>query len=115
MPHCVIEYTRDIEKKVDMSALLDVAFEAVLSSGHFDRASIKARAIAFDIYKSGQSRDDYIHVKLRILSGRTAEEKNFLSDHLVAALGPHIGNTKSLTVEIIDMDRGSYGKLIAAD
>ncbi|HRW29938.1 MAG: 5-carboxymethyl-2-hydroxymuconate Delta-isomerase [Alphaproteobacteria bacterium] len=115
MPHCVIEYTRDIEKKIDISELLETAFDAVLTSGHFDRASIKARAIGFDIFKSGQSRDDYIHVKLRILSGRTADEKKFLSDHLIAAIGPHIGNTKSLTVEIIDMDRGSYGKLIAPD
>lgn len=112
MPHCVIEYTRDVEQKIDINNLLDVAFSAVETSGQFDRAAIKARAIGFDIFKSGQSRDEYIHIKLRILSGRTPEQKKQLSDHMVEKLRSHIGNTKSLTVEIIDMDISSYGKLI---
>ena len=112
MPHCVIEYTRNVEKDVDIKKLVDVAFNAVETSGHFDRAAIKARALGFDIFKSGQNRDDYIHVKLRILSGRTTEQKIQLSDHMVDCLSPHIAKTKSLTIEIIDMDIDSYGKLI---
>lgn len=112
MPHCVIEYTRDVEQKIDINNLLETAFNAVETCGHFDRAAIKARAIGFDIFKSGQNRDDYIHIKLRILSGRTPEQKKEISDHMVANLSQHIENTKSLTVEIIDMDIGSYGKLI---
>ena len=68
MPHCIIEYTRNVEADINIPKLLDIAFEAVASSGHFNREAIKARAIPFDLYKSGLSRNDYIHVKLRILS-----------------------------------------------
>jgi 5-carboxymethyl-2-hydroxymuconate isomerase len=46
LPHGVIENARDVEEQVNRSNLLDVAFDAVLSSGHFDKTSIKARAIA---------------------------------------------------------------------
>lgn len=113
MPHCIIEYTRDVEDKVDIKNLLDVAFDAVDGSGFFDKAAIKGRAIGFDIYKSGQDRDDYIHVKLRILSGRTTDQKKQLSKHILNALVPHVGDTKSLSVEIIDMDIESYVKKIA--
>lgn len=115
MPHCIISYTRDIEQDINIKSLLDVAFGAVESTGLFDRASIKARAIGYDIYKSGQNRDDYIHIDLKILSGRTAEQKKALSDHMMNAISPHIGRTKSLTIDIIDMDKASYGKLIADD
>tara|TARA_R110002096_G_scaffold416576_3_gene619641 strand:+ start:79721 stop:80068 length:348 start_codon:yes stop_codon:yes gene_type:complete len=115
VPHCVIEYTRNIEAEINISDLLGVAFEGVASCGHFNREAIKARAIPFDIYKSGLDRDDYIHLKLRILSGRTPEQKKQISDHMIEQLIAHVGRTKSLTVEIIDMDIGSYGKYIAED
>jgi 5-carboxymethyl-2-hydroxymuconate isomerase len=115
VPHCVIEYTRNIEAEINISDLLGVAFEGVASCGHFNREAIKARAIPFDIYKSGLDRDDYIHIKLRILSGRTPEQKKQISDHMIEQLIAHVGRTKSLTVEIIDMDIGSYGKYIAED
>ncbi len=115
MPHCIISYTRDVEQDINIKSLLDVAFGAVESAGLFDRASIKARAIGYDIYKSGQSRNDYIHIDLKILSGRTAQQKKELSDHLMNTISPHIGRTKSLTIDIIDMDIASYGKLVADD
>jgi 5-carboxymethyl-2-hydroxymuconate isomerase len=47
LPHGVIDYARDVEEQVNLCNLLDVAFDAVLSSGHFDKTSIKARAIAW--------------------------------------------------------------------
>lgn len=112
MPHCIIEYTRDIEKKIDMKNLMDVAFEAVDSSGLFDRKAIKARTISFDQFKSGQDRNDYIHISVKILSGRTTDQKKSLSQHMVDKLAPHVGNTKSLTVDIVDMDIDTYSKII---
>ncbi len=112
MPHCIIEYTRNIEKDIDLDKLIDVAFESVDQSGLFDRTAIKARAIGYDHFKSGQDRNDYIHISVKILAGRTTEQKKQLSDHMIKVIHPHIGNTKSLTVEIIDMDADSYGKLI---
>lgn len=115
MPHCIINYTRDVEQKIDIEKLLNVAFDAVDSSGLFSRASIKARAIGFDIFQSGQDRDDYIHIDLKILSGRTAEQKKTLSDHMINSLALFVGDTKSLTVDIIDMETEAYGKRIAEE
>ena len=114
MPSCIIEYTRDVETRVDIKALVDIAFNAIEDIGLFDRATIKARAIGYDHYKSGQDRDDYIHVSIKILSGRTAAQKKHLSDHMIEKLTPHVANTKSLTVDIIDMDIDSYGKKISS-
>ncbi len=112
MPHCVIEYTRDIENDVDIKKLMEIAFDAVNGSGLFDRTAIKARAIGYDNFMSGQDRDDYIHISVKILSGRTAEQKKMLSGHVIEKLTPHVGKTKSLTVDIIDMDIDSYAKYI---
>ena len=112
MPHCVIEYTRDVEKDVDIKKLMETAFEAVDSSGLFDRKAIKARTIGYDNFMSGQDWDDYIHVSVKILSGRTPAQKQNLSNHMIEKLAPHVGKTKSLTVDIVDMDIDSYAKRI---
>lgn len=114
MPHCIVNYTREIEQEIDVKNLLDIAFDAVDSSGHFDRKSIKARAICYDIYRSGLNSDEYIHIDLKILSGRTIEQKKALSDHMINSIKPHIGQIKSLTIDIIDMEIEAYGKLVTA-
>ncbi|MBT5072329.1 MAG: 5-carboxymethyl-2-hydroxymuconate Delta-isomerase [Kordiimonadaceae bacterium] len=113
MPHCIIEYTANAD--IDIKNLIDVAFESVDQSGLFDRSAIKARAIRYEHYKSGQSRDDYIHITIKILSGRNAAQKKHLSDVVLEKVAPHIANIKSLTVDIVDMDRASYGKLLNND
>jgi len=112
MPHCIIEYTRNVEDQIKISKLVEVAYEGVVSSGIFNPKAIKVRAIPFEFYKSGLERSDYIHVKLRILSGRTIEQKKEISDYMIECIKPHIGQTKSLTLEVIDMDIRSYGKYI---
>ena len=75
MPHCIIEYTRGVENEIKISKLVDVAYEGVVNSGIFNSNAIKVRAIPFEFYKSGLKPNDYIHIKLRILSGRTIEQK----------------------------------------
>ncbi len=112
MPHCIIEYTRGVENEIKISKLVDVAYEGVVNSGIFNSNAIKVRAIPFEFYKSGLNPNEYIHIKLRILSGRTIEQKKEISDYMIECIKPHIGQTKSLTLEVIDMDIRSYGKHI---
>ena len=112
MPHCIIEYTKELETRININELMNAAFESVASSGLFNNTAIKARAIAIDQYKSGLERNDYIHITVRILSGRTAEQKKYLSETVMNGVKPFIGNTKSTTIEIVDMDKDSYAKHI---
>lgn len=115
MPHCIIEYTRDLEKTVDIKNLVDVAFESIYQSGLFKRTVIKARAYPVDYYKSGLEGDDHIHLTVKILPGRTDEQKKALTDIIIENLEPIVGNVKSTSVEVVDLHGPSYNKILSED
>ncbi len=110
MPHCVIEHSADIDGLV----LLKPVYDGTLASGLFDASGkdIKVRAIAYDNYKVGEMLASFIHVSLKILSGRSDEQKSMLSEAVLSELQQLAISDSSMTVEVLDIDRASYSKLI---
>ncbi|MDG1997209.1 MAG: 5-carboxymethyl-2-hydroxymuconate Delta-isomerase [Emcibacteraceae bacterium] len=112
MPHCIIEYTRDLEPAVDIRSLVNAAFESIEKTELFNRSAIKSRAIPLDYFKSGLDRDDYIHITVKILPGRNAEQKKLLTQSVMDGISAIVGGTKSLSVEVVDLDGDSYNKRV---
>ena len=112
MPHCVIEHAASL----DAGALVPAVFAAAKSAGLFepDGADIKVRAIAYDHYLTGPAKSDFVHVSIRLLSGRTVEQKQLLSQAVLAQLQTLALPRCSLTVEVIDIERASYAKVITS-
>jgi 5-carboxymethyl-2-hydroxymuconate isomerase len=108
MPHCIIEHARTI----DSQRLMRPVHAGALESGLFspDGADIKVRAIACDHYLTGGRQADFVHVTLRILSGRTAAQKQALAAKVLGQLAALGLGECALTVEVVDMDRASYAK-----
>ena len=108
MPHCVIEFSSDISPEPLMSSVL----KGAIASDLFDKSGsdIKVRAIAFDHYISGATFNSFIHVSLKILSGRSEEQKVSLSNLVLKKIKENGYLNCSITVEIIDIDRASYAK-----
>jgi len=113
MPHCIIEYTRNLEPALDIQQLVNVAFESIEKTDIFNRSAIKTRAIPLDYFKSGLDRDDYIHITVKILPGRTTEQKKILTQSVIDGISAIVGRTKSLSVEVVDLDGDSYNKRIS--
>ncbi|MDG1858498.1 MAG: 5-carboxymethyl-2-hydroxymuconate Delta-isomerase [Emcibacteraceae bacterium] len=112
MPHCIIEFTRDLENAIDMNRLVDVAFESIEKTDLFNRSAIKCRAIPLDYFKSGLERDDYIHITVKILPGRTTEQKQLLTQSVIDEVSKIVGRIQSLSVEVVDLHGESYNKII---
>ena len=55
-------------------------------------------------------RDDFIHFNMKILSGRTVEQKKALGDIIISNLPKAVVDIKNITLEIIDMDKETYKK-----
>ena len=112
VPHCLIEYAKDVENQVEISKLVEAVFNGAYSSELFDSAQIKTRALAFEHYMVGNRKSDFIHVTLSILSGRTNEQKAQLSMLVLSQLKSLSLQATSLTVDVRDLDRASYAKAI---
>jgi 5-carboxymethyl-2-hydroxymuconate isomerase len=116
MPHLTIEYTNNLPEFDAQNAL--ERFNALLAdSGHFEELDIKSRAIEFNSFRIGTSNAPraFVHVKLAILAGRTAEAKAKISQGLLEVLqrvSPWpSGVGVQLCVEIQESDRESYSKV----
>lgn len=110
MPHCVIEHSASIDGKT----LLPLVYKGALASNLFEAkgSDIKVRALPYDDYKTGSVDIEFVHVTLKILAGRTIEQKSILS-HLVLEQLKTLSMTNcSISVEIMDIDRSSYSKII---
>ena len=110
MPHCIIEYSSSIDP-VDLNQKV---FLGALESNLFkpDGSDIKVRSISYDHYQTGLTKEDFIHVTLRILSGRNERDKLLLSNSVMSKLESIQLASGSLTVEVVDIDRNSYAKKI---
>lgn len=118
MPHIVIDYTPNLGE-LPFDAMLAAATQALSESPEVqDEADLKARVLRAEHFRVGLADEGrgFLHVQLRILAGRTPAAKADLSRRVADALRGHLnalppGLEAFLSVEVADMDRGSYTKI----
>lgn len=111
MPHCIVEHSAELAAET----LIAQVFAGASESGLFaaDGADIKVRTVAYSHYCTGPRKSAFVHVELKILSGRTLEMKQHLSTTVLAHLRLLDIADCSLTVEVVDMERASYAKWVS--
>lgn len=112
MPHFIIEYAKGLEKTVDPDRLIDAVNNGAINSDLFEASHIRVRSTFYEDYISGYGRHDFIHVTLKILSGRTIKEKKYLSELVLKELEALGLSSISMTVEVIDIDKDTYSKKV---
>ena len=108
MPHCIVEHA-SVLSGAELNRLV---FLGALDSGLFepDGSDIKVRSMAYEQYSVGGESKAFVHVSLKILSGRDALEKKILSQCVLSRLGEMSLVDVHASVDVIDMDRDSYLK-----
>ncbi|EGQ7936216.1 5-carboxymethyl-2-hydroxymuconate Delta-isomerase [Vibrio vulnificus] len=114
MPNLVLEYSNSVEERVNIPGLLEDLHHIAIKSGLFDAPSVKSRTLRCHYWLIGEEGDsvDFIHVSFDLLSGRTEEQKRELSRQLMTALQETASHVRSLTVNIRDMDKDSFQKVV---
>jgi 5-carboxymethyl-2-hydroxymuconate isomerase len=88
MPHLSIEYSANLEDAMDVQALVDTIHETALSTGIFPLGGVRTRAVPRQYYRiaNGDPRAGYIHLIVRIGSGRDQETRRSAGERIFAAL-----------------------------
>ncbi|KAF1033662.1 MAG: hypothetical protein GAK37_00016 [Pseudomonas sp.] len=118
MPHLRLEYSAnlvDLEVEKTLLRLNNV----LMASGQFGAESdIKSRARKIERFQVGTALAPrgFVAATLSLLSGRSPHIKKQLSESLLAAL-QDVGNWPEgvqvqLSVELVDIDRESYSKVV---
>ncbi|KOO06536.1 5-carboxymethyl-2-hydroxymuconate Delta-isomerase [Vibrio hepatarius] len=114
MPNLVMEYSSSVDERVNVQGLLEDLHQVALLSGLFDVGSVKSRALRCHDWLIGDEGNsvDFIHISFELLDGRTPEQKRELSRQLMAELQGQASHIRSLTVNVRDMDRECFQKVI---
>lgn len=111
LPHLIIEYPQDVVPAPQLEVLLDALHGAAVATDLFEPTHIRVRAVPLVHYRVAGLREPYIHVQCRIHAGRSAVEKRELSEAVLGAVSARVAGMRSITVEVVEMERGSYAKL----
>jgi len=110
MPHIIVEYAEQLADETPVETMLETVHHSVAESGLFEESHIKTRAYPFRYFTKAGRRNPYIHVQARIKSGRNEDNKKRFAEVILIGLRELNIPASVITIEIIDMDRGSYSK-----
>lgn len=117
MPHIIVEYTPNPRNLPFDAMLASVNHHLAQSPEVADEADLKARVIPAQHYRVGvaDSGRGFIHVTIRIMAGRNEQAKKDFSQRVVDGMLEHMpafdGMTVHLSVDVVDMEWGSYRKV----
>ncbi|WP_070964377.1 5-carboxymethyl-2-hydroxymuconate Delta-isomerase [Vibrio sonorensis] len=112
MPHCIVEHSSQLTARCKPEHILNAVYQGALNSGLFEGPDIKTRLQPFYHAWTKNQHGEFIHVVVKILTGRDRDQKKALSNMVLKELETLGLSHLSLTVEIVDIDTASYSKKV---
>jgi len=92
MPHFAIEYSANLDARVDMSDVVEVVRRAAVETGIFPLGGIRVRAIRCEHFAIADGRKDcgFLAMVLRLGEGRDLPTRKQAGEHIFRALSDHL-------------------------
>lgn len=110
MPHCIIEYSAKITENLPVEQLMHAVYKGANQSELFNASDIKVRASAYDDYYLPGAEQVFVHVNLKILSGRDLTQRKNLTASVYSQLERLGIEHAIITVEVSKTEKESYVK-----
>jgi len=111
MPHLQIDYSRNLESRIDMAAFCTALRDAAAATGVFPPEGIRVRAHAADhvIIADGNPAHGFIDIAVRLRGGRSIADKKRATADIFAAARAFVAedlarNSLMLSLEMRDID-----------
>ena len=92
MPHFTIEYSANLEGRVDIGAVVELVRKAAVETGIFPLGGIRVRAIKCDHYAIADGRQNhaFLDMVLRLGEGRDLATRKKAGEHIFKALSAYL-------------------------
>ena len=92
MPHFTIEYSANLDKRVDMGKVVEIVRNAAVETGIFPLGGIRVRAIRCEHYAiaDGNPNLGFLAMVLRLGEGRDLATRKKAGEHIFKALSAHL-------------------------
>jgi 5-carboxymethyl-2-hydroxymuconate isomerase len=92
MPHFTIEYSANLDSRLDMGEVVEVVRKAAVETGIFPLGGIRVRAVRCEHYAiaDGNRRFGFLDMVLRLGEGRDLATRKTAGEHIFRALSDHL-------------------------
>ena len=92
MPHFTIEYSANLDARVDMAEIVEVVRNAAVETGIFPLGGIRVRAVRCEHYAiaDGNPQHGFLAMVLRLGEGRDLAARQKAGEHIFRALSVHL-------------------------
>jgi len=92
MPHFTIEYSANLDGRVDMGKVVEIVRKAAVETGIFPLGGIRVRAIRCEHYAIADGKPAYgfLDMVLRLGEGRDLATRKKAGEHIFKALSAHL-------------------------
>ena len=92
MPHFTIEYSANLDKRVDMAVVVELVRKAAVEAGIFPLGGIRVRAIRCKHYAiaDGNPQFGFLDMVLRLGEGRDLATRKKAGEHIFKSLSAHL-------------------------
>lgn len=111
MPHFSIEYSANLDAKVDMGELCALVLRTVLDTGLFETGAVRVRAFRAEAYAIADNLPEnaFLDMSFRVGTGRSAEDKKRTGEAVFAAVSEYLATLFetphfALSLEIREID-----------
>ena len=92
MPHFTIEYSANLDSRLDMREVVEMVRKAAVETGIFPLGGIRVRAIRCEHYAvaDGSPHHGFLAMVLRLGEGRDLAARQKAGDHIFRVLSDHL-------------------------
>jgi 5-carboxymethyl-2-hydroxymuconate isomerase len=92
MPHFTIEYSANLDSRLDIGKVVELVRKAAVETGIFPLGGIRVRAIRCEHYAiaDGSPRHGFLDMVLRLGEGRDLATRKEAGEHIFRALSDHL-------------------------
>ena len=92
MPHLVVEYSANIESKLDLNGLLDNLHAEALKTGIFPKGGLRVRAFRAENYRIADLHPEngYVHISALVGNGRPLDVRERAAGQLFSCVKEHL-------------------------
>jgi 5-carboxymethyl-2-hydroxymuconate isomerase len=92
MPHFTIEYSANLDARVDMGAVVELVRKAAVETGIFPLGGIRVRAVKCEHYAiaDGQKNFGFLDMVLRLGEGRDLATRKQAGEHIFKVLSAYL-------------------------
>ncbi len=92
MPHFTLEYSANLDCRVDMAEVVKIVRKAAVETGIFPLGGIRVRAVCCEHYAIADGRTEFgfLDMVLRLGEGRDLAARKKAGDHIFTALSTYL-------------------------